>query len=252
MKLKAQILPPQDAPPSVVTEEGVVDLEIQLKELGLDDQKIQEIVNSMKAVVPSTTNPQGPPIPFAPEPPTTGVQPTPTVMQPGKPMTRLQYVEEIFEDKVEEYLDGGEDFDIAVHKAHKHLDKVIDYLEIQGQGDLRELQGPAKRMSPGGSLYDQLFEVSGDPNNEKVLDALRVKFDTLLGNIEGILEESGNTELIIKLNELEGVYEDLEEIGIDRIADSEYLVLLMEEIKQVALDIRGGSVDVVDIGEWLY
>jgi len=252
MKLKAQAIT-QD----LIPDEGILDLEIQLKELGLDEQKIREIVDSMKSVTPTTTSPTEPPNPLAPEEPSTGVQPTPNVLQPGMTMKRLQQkeegsIEDLFEEKFEEYLNSGEAFDTAIHKSHKHLEKVVDYLEIQGQEELREPQGPAKHMYQGGSLYDQLFQLSGDPDDEKVLDALRVKFNTLLDHIEGILEGSENTELISRVQEIESIYEDLEEVLAQRIADSDYLVALLEEIKQVALDVRGGNVEAIDLGDWLY
>jgi len=252
MKLKAQQIIPQE----IIPEEGIVDLELQLKELGLDDQKIREIVDSMESVTPTTTSPQVPPNPLAPAEPDTGVQQTPNVLQPGMTMKRLQQkedpIDELFEEKFEEFLDAGEDFDTAIHKAHKHLEKVVDYLEIQGQEELREPQGPAKHMYQGGSLYDQLFDLSGNPDDEKKLDALRTKFVTAMDNIKDTLETSGNMELVPILEELENTFDEVDTMVQYRFEDSDYLIQLIEEIKQVALDIRGGNVEAVDLGDWLY
>lgn len=128
MKIRAQQIYNETA-----TEE-LDKLEKTLKDLGFEEQKIREIIDPLKtAEPPTTTTPENPLEPLAPEEPATGVQPSKHVLQPGMTMKRLQQkdtVDEIFEDKVEEYLDSGETFDLAVHKAHRHLEKVVDYLEI--------------------------------------------------------------------------------------------------------------------------
>lgn len=131
MKLKAQLI--QEELPT----ENIDELEQTLKDIGFDEAKIREIIDPLKAAPTTpTTTPEGPLEPLAPEEPETGMKPSKHVLQPGMIMKRLQWKEEaineIFEDKVEEYLDSGENFDVSVHKAHKHLEKVLDYLELFG------------------------------------------------------------------------------------------------------------------------
>ena len=108
MKLKAQLL--QEEIPT----ENIDELEQTLKDIGFDKQKIRDIIDPLKTQVETTTTPTDPLAPLAPEEPATGVQPNKNVLQPGMTMKRLQQkdvVEEIFEDKVEEYLDSGEEFE---------------------------------------------------------------------------------------------------------------------------------------------
>lgn len=259
MKLKAQII--QEELPT----ENIDELEQTLKDIGFDEAKIREIIDPLKITPTNITTPEGPLEPLAPEEPTTGVQPSKHVLQPGMTMKRLQQkeaVEEIFEDKVEEYLDSGENFDVAVHKAHKHLEKVVDYLELHGQ---RELKGPAKGKVFGDSLYDRLLMAVGDAGERDITDSqigeLNNKFtdteqELLSGleelEIEGLNDDGKIKVLINKLSELVGVQAAIERALSDNFVDTESLYAIINEVKQVGLDTQGGTTSPIDLGEWLY
>jgi len=266
MKLKAQLL--QEEIPT----ENIDELEQTLKDIGFDKQKIRDIIDPLKTQVETTTTPTDPLAPLAPEEPATGVQPNKNVLQPGMTMKRLQQkdaVEEIFEDKVEEYLDSGEEFDVAVHKAHKHLDRVVDYLELHGQRELREPKGPAKHTMKvpvvGDSLYDRLSMAVGDRGERAITDnqisELSNKFTNteqeLLGGLEELLEVEGSEAekiklLINKLADLVNTQDDLENALVENYVDTDFLYEIIDEVKQVALDAQGGISSPIDLGEWLY
>jgi len=195
MKLKAQIVPQENVP-----DNNIADLETQLKELGLDEQKIQEIVDSMKAVTPSTTSPQVPPNPLAPQEPATGVQPTPNILQPGMTMKRLQQkedpIEDLFEEKFEEYLDSGEDFDMAVHKSHKHLERIVDYLELYEVKAQYSLDDLPPEYYPRLSKYIEDGTIRWDSDHNEYVgiaeDGVELSFGNDPGHAERYLKANPN------------------------------------------------------------
>ncbi len=260
MKLKAQLI--QEEIPT----ENIDELEQTLKDIGFDEQKIRDIIDPLKQQVETTTTPTEPLAPGAPEEPATGVQPNKNVLQPGMTMKRLQQkdtVDELFEEKVEEYLDSGENFDVAVHKAHKHLERVVDYLELHGQ---RELKGPARGKVFGDSLYDQLSMAVGDSEEraqeEQIIFELSKKFNTagdklsdgldMLLDVEGLDDDGKITDLLNTLTELMGAQEDLESALINHQVDFYSLAEIIDEVKQVGLDTQQGTTNPIDLGEWLY
>lgn len=226
MKLKAQIIQKE------IPTENIDALEQTLKEIGFEEQKIREIIDPLKKQVETTTTPEGPPEPGAPIEPETGVQPSKHVLQPGMTMKRLQSkdsVDEIFEEKVEEYLDSGEEFDVAVHKAHKHLERVLDYLELYGQ---RELKGPAKGKVFGDSLYDRLSSVV-----------------SMLDDIFPNVDKAESMDVQESIEDVQAHIEDIQAEVENILYELEPIV---DEVKQVGIDAQGGISSPIDLGEWLY
>ena len=255
MKIKAQQIYEE------IPAENIDELEQTLKDIGFDEQKIRDIIDPLKKQVETTTTPEEPPTPGVPEEPKTGPEQSKHVLQPGMTMKRLQSVDpdELFEDKVEEYLDSGEEFDVAVHKAHKHLERVVDYLELHGQ---RELKGPAKGKVFGDSVYDQILDIVNVLDVEsydKVYNAWREETTNIEGKIENIVDEIKekieDESIHILLDDINNLKDQLAAVP-DGLPDWDsadmYLRGLADEVKQVGLSTQAGVTSPSDLGEWLY
>lgn len=214
-----------------IDEAGIEELQQLLKDGGVPQNRIDEILMSLKEGLPSTA-PELPEVPLLPEEPAgvlptkgiespeTGLDTTKEVLKPGKSLRLPEKkaslricasdFENMVEDVVEDLMMGsGMDPEIARSEA---VDMVVDHFADLSEvtngnlknavsilGQLRERKGPAQHTMFGGTLYDQLMGVIGEFEDVEIHDPTQ-DVNTITDMITQKLDE-------INLR-LEGIEED--------------------------------------------
>lgn len=217
-----------------IDEAGIEQLQQLLKDGGVPQNRIDEILLSLKDSLPSTT-PELPEDPMRPEEPgvmptapkEVGLDTTKEVLKPGKslllPEKRSSLricaadFENMVEDVVEDLMMGsGLDPEVARSEA---VDLVVDHFadlseETNGNlknavdilGQLRERKGPAQHTMFGDTLYDRLMWAvneaetleSHDPTEDidTITNTIKQKLDEMRLRLDEIMEDPANADIV--------------------------------------------------------